>query len=85
MYGYNGSGGFAGYYSGFSSMPLDSDFSYADTCFGATTDFSAAIDSSVYLDSVVWDFGDVTSGTSNNSLLANPSHTFTAPGDTPYK
>ena len=81
MYGYNGSAGFAGYYSGFSSMPLDSDFAYADTCFGMSTDFSATIDSSVYLDSVTWDFGDLASGTSNNSLLGNPSHTFTAPGD----
>mgnify|MGYP003324774296 CR=1 FL=1 len=80
MYGFSGNAGFAGYYSGFSAMPTISEFTHTESCPGLTTDFSASIDSSAYIDSVIWDFGDPSSGALNNSLSGSPSHLYTIPG-----
>lgn len=49
---------------------------YDATCFGDMTSFSLA----TVPDSVVWDFGDLTSGTNNTSTLLEPTHVFTSPG-----
>ena len=80
IYGYSGVAGFAGYFAGFTSMPVNSDFYYVDTCLGMSTEFIGEIDSTTYVDSVVWDFGDPASGASNNSLLGSPVHTYNISG-----
>ncbi|PQJ19583.1 T9SS type B sorting domain-containing protein [Tenacibaculum sp. SG-28] len=49
---------------------------YTNTCFGDTTEFT--LNNTV--DSVIWDFGDPTSGANTTSTLTNPTHVFTAPG-----
>ena len=80
IYGYNGAAGFAGFFAGFSSLPVNSDFQYIDTCLGMNTEFVGLIDSTTYIDSVVWDFGDPASGTLNYSLSANPLHSYSVAG-----
>ena len=57
---------------------LDLDFSFAQTCFGDSTQFTFI--SSITPDSVLWDFGDPASGINNNSKLLNPKHQFTNSG-----
>ena len=80
IYGYNGAAGFAGFFAGFSSLPINSDFQYIDTCLGMNTEFLGLIDSTTYIDSVVWDFGDPASGPLNYSTSANPLHTYSVAG-----
>ena len=80
IYGYNGAAGFAGFFAGFSSLPINSDFQYIDTCLGMNTEFLGLIDSTTYIDSVVWDFGDPASGALNYSTSANPLHTYSVAG-----
>jgi len=80
IYGYNGAAGFAGFFAGFSSLPVNSDFQYIDTCLGMNTEFLGLIDSTTYIDSVVWDFGDPASGALNSSSSANPLHSYSSAG-----
>ena len=80
IYGYSGAAGFAGYFSGFSTMPVNSEFYYLDTCLGMSTEFIGEIDSTTYIDSIVWNFGDPESGVSNHSLLGSPYHTYNTGG-----
>jgi len=56
---------------------LPADFTYTDTCSGSPTFFFSIVNAS---DSVTWVFGDPSSGTANFSLLANPSHVYSIPG-----
>jgi gliding motility-associated-like protein len=49
---------------------------YENTCFGDTTNFYLATTP----DTVVWNFGDPTSGANNTSTLLAPSHIFTKSG-----
>ena len=71
--------GYAGYFSGFSSIPLASDFIFSDTCFSSVTSFNAIFDIQFTLDSIGWNFGDPASGNNNFSNINNPTHIFTAP------
>lgn len=59
------------------SAAAATDFSYADTCFGSPTLFSALVTAP---DSLRWDFDDPTSGAQNTSNAFNPQHLFSAPG-----
>jgi gliding motility-associated-like protein len=54
-----------------------SNFKYAQTCFGDSTEFY--IESSK-VDSVFWTFGDSSSGTKNFSTKMNPKHLFSDSG-----
>ncbi|SDX27347.1 gliding motility-associated C-terminal domain-containing protein [Lutibacter oricola] len=49
-----------------------------NVCFGSTTEFN--LSSTTPPDSIVWDFGDPTSGVDNTSTIENPNHTFTSTG-----
>ncbi|WP_440066869.1 T9SS type B sorting domain-containing protein [Tenacibaculum discolor] len=53
------------------------DIIFEDVCFNDTTKFSL-VDS---VDSVIWDFGDPSSGINNTSVSLNPTHVFSSPGD----
>ncbi len=57
---------------------FSANISYENTCFGETTTFS--IQTSDPIQSILWNFGDPASGSSNTSTLENPTHIFTAPG-----
>jgi len=57
---------------------LDLDFSFAQTCFGDSTEFTFI--SSITPDSVLWNFGDPTSGINNTSKLTDPKHQFSSSG-----
>ncbi len=59
------------------SFFIVADFTYADTCSGAPTNFTTIFAGP---DSVKWNFGDPASGASNLSTALNPQHTFSAPG-----
>ena len=72
--------GYAGYFSGFSSIPLISDFTFSDTCFSSLTSFNAIFDSVFSPDSIMWNFGDPSSGANNFAIGFNPTHVFTTPG-----
>ncbi|MBT6834532.1 MAG: T9SS type B sorting domain-containing protein [Bacteroidetes bacterium] len=50
------------------------DFNAENTCFGDTTLLS--LTDTTHIDSVLWDFGDLASGTFNSSSLKLPSHRF---------
>lgn len=50
----------------------------SDTCFQSNTAFSLI--TAFPVNSVNWNFGDVSSGSSNNSALSNPVHAFSSPG-----
>ncbi len=80
IFGSSANAGFAGYFSGFSSNPTASDYSYADTCIASATQFTSIYDQQVPIDGVAWDFGDPGSGAGNTSTLENPQHTFSGPG-----
>lgn len=54
------------------------DFSYADTCSGAPTNFTTIFTGP---DSVRWNFDDPGTGISNTSTQINPQHTFSAAGN----
>lgn len=56
-----------------------SPFTYANTCFGDSTQFTMTSTSNV--DSVLWNFGDLASGAENISELMNPAHVFSDTGD----
>lgn len=71
--------GFAGYFSGFSTTPLPSDFSYLDTCYNSGTSFTATFDEQVLPDSISWNFGDPTSN-DNTTNGINVHHQFSEPG-----
>lgn len=55
------------------SFFITADFTYADTCSKAPTNFTLVFNNP---DSVKWDFGDITSGSSDSSSALNPSHTY---------
>ena len=57
---------------------LDLDFSFMQTCFGDSTQFSLI--SSITPDSVLWNFGDPASGVNNTSKLTDPKHQFSSSG-----
>lgn len=52
-------------------------YKYSNLCYGDSTTFSIMQND---FDSVLWDFGDVTSGVNNNSININPKHLFTDTG-----
>lgn len=57
-------------------------FSSNFNCSNANTSFnSLPIVAAAEIVSYSWDFGDPSSGVLNTSILENPEHTFTAPGD----
>ena len=56
---------------------LPADFTYSDTCSGAPTLFFSIVNGP---DSVTWEFGDPASGMANFSVLANPGHVYSLPG-----
>lgn len=56
------------------SFFIVADFTYADTCEGAPTQFNTVFTNP---DSVRWNFGDPASGAANVSTQINPTHTFT--------
>ena len=59
------------------SFFIVADFSYADTCSGAPTNFTTIFAGP---DSVRWDFADPASGSLNSSTLLNPQHTYLTAG-----
>ena len=59
------------------SFFIVADFTYADTCSGAPTQFTTVFPAP---DSVQWNFGDPASGIFNLSNQVNPQHTFNAGG-----
>lgn len=52
-------------------------YKYSNLCYGDSTTFIIMQND---FDSVLWDFGDVTSGVNNNSININPKHLFTDTG-----
>jgi len=62
--------------------PLAITFTYEKDCFGNPMLFVPKVDAPAgdSLISFNWNFGDVQSGTANNSTLKRPSHTFTSTG-----
>lgn len=60
------------------SFFIVADFTYADTCSGAPTNFTTIFAAP---DSVRWDFGDPSSGALNSSTQINPQHIFNAGGN----
>ena len=52
-------------------------FKYSNQCYGDSTSFTIMQND---FDSVLWDFGDVSSGINNNSLDVSPKHLFTNTG-----
>jgi PKD repeat protein len=62
---------------------LEIDFDYSETCVGANTYFSDSLVEPLggNLTHWYWDFGDVASGTNNNSSNADPFHQYSAPGN----
>lgn len=60
------------------SFFITADFTYADTCSGAPTQFTTIFTGP---DSVKWNFGDPASGAANFSTAVNPQHTFATAGN----
>jgi gliding motility-associated-like protein len=60
------------------SFFLEPTISANDVCFGTSTQFT--LSSSTPPTSILWNFGDPSSGANNTSTLENPTHLFTAPG-----
>lgn len=56
------------------------EFLYTDLCFGDSTHFRLSQDA-FPVDSVLWNFGDATTGDQNISTVLTPSHLFSAPGE----
>ena len=56
--------------------PNNASFTYS--CINSTT--VSFINTSAFCPSAAWDFGDLASGSANNSTLQNPTHIFSAPG-----
>ncbi len=56
------------------------DFSATNLCFGDSASFTIQDYTANGIDSVFWDFGDITSGAANFSKLLNPKHVFTSTG-----
>ncbi len=82
IYGFSGAAGYSGYYSGFSSSPMPTTYSYSsftDTCFSLPVNFDAHYD--LAIDSLLWDFGDPGSGLNDTSTLQNAVHTFSSSGN----
>ncbi len=61
------------------SFFLFADFTYADTCYGNTTQFTLALPIP-NPDSVKWNFNDPSSGVNNISTQFNPTHQFSTAG-----
>ncbi len=59
------------------SFFIVADYTYADTCSGAPTNFTTIFAGP---DSVRWNFDDPSSGINNTSTQLNPQHTFSAGG-----
>jgi len=55
-----------------------SSISATDVCFGDATQFT--LNSTIPPTSVIWDFGDPTTGANNFSTLVNPTHIFSSSG-----
>lgn len=82
IFGASGAAGYAGYFSGFSDIPEPSSYTYAtstDTCHSIPINFTAHYDGAI--DSLLWNFNDPASGTSDTSTVPNPEHTFSSAGD----
>ena len=60
------------------SFFLNPGFTVQNICYKDITQFT--INSTVGIDSVIWNFGNPASGVANTSKLFNPTHIFTAPG-----
>jgi len=54
-------------------------FTYEPNCFGDSTNFTLTIPYTA--DSLIWDFGDPSTGNQNFSHEYNPSHVFSSPGE----
>ena len=72
--------GFPQLIAGFITSPYLSDYTYVDTCFNQNTSFTLITNVPSDVDSVKWDFDDLTTGVNNTSVLQNPFHTFSSPG-----
>ena len=67
------------YYPNETALPSSNSIVYSDSCFGGVTQFS--IQNTIGISSVSWNFGDLASGTINNtSISLTPQHTYTAAG-----